>query len=43
MAKTRKRNKKNKKNKSIKRNMKINFKKKETDTVLKSFQKKKTN
>ena len=39
MAKTRKRNKKNKKNKSIKRNMKINFKKKETDTVLKSFQK----
>ena len=28
MAKTRKRNKKNKKNKSIKRNMKINFKKK---------------
>ena len=39
MPKTRKRNTKNKKRKTVKRNMKIDFKKKDTDTVLKSFQK----
>ena len=39
MPKTRKRNTKNKKRKTVKRYMKINFKKKDTDTVLKSFQK----